>query len=278
MLLADTIIFRPYVFVFFLMYCIGCSLHLGVRRMILFGVFGYLIAWLSELSSIHYGFPYGYYYYLDYTKGKEIWVLGIPFMDSISYVFLAYASYSLALLVISPVRRVKWIVYVLETKELRSSYFATFLGTIFFVYLDIVIDPVALKGSKWFLGQIYGYADHGVYFGVPISNFAGWFVTGFLMITTLQAIDRYLQRRNVSDYLGYRYPWRYLVGPVLYFGVLVFNISISFLIHEHTLGWVGVFIITLLAFFVYSTLRTKFAYGNIASAQEAHLRDFPQAQ
>lgn len=276
MLLADTIILRPYVFVFFLVYCIGCSLHLGLKRTILFGVFGYLIAWLSELSSIHYGLPYGYYYYLDYTKGKEIWVLGVPFMDSISYVFLAYASYSLALLVVSPVRRMKWIVYVLETKELRSSYFTTFLGTIFFVYLDIIIDPVALKGEKWFLGQIYGYADHGVYFGIPISNFAGWFVTGFLMILALQAIDRYLLIRNISDCPGYRYPWRYLVGPVLYFGVLVFNISISFFIHEHTLGWVGVFIVMLPAFLVYSILRTKLAYENVARAQEAHHRDFPQ--
>ncbi len=277
MLLAHTILLRPYVFFFFLIYCIGCSLHLGIRRMILFGVLGYLIAWLSELSSIHYGFPYGYYYYLSNTTGKEIWVLGVPLMDSISYVFLAYASYSLALLVISPVRRFRWIVYVLETNELRWSYFTAILGTILFVYLDIIIDPIALKGDKWFLGQVYGYADRGVYFGVPISNFAGWFVTGFLMISTLQNIDRYLQRRNVSDYLGYRYPWRYLVGPVLYFGVLVFNISISFFIHEHTLGWVGVFIVILPAFLIYSMLRLKLAYGNSLRAQEAHFRDFPQA-
>ena len=40
----------------------------------------------------------GHYYYIETTKGKELWVMGVPFMDSMSFVFLAWASYSMALM------------------------------------------------------------------------------------------------------------------------------------------------------------------------------------
>jgi putative membrane protein len=277
MLLLNTITLRPYVFLFLLVYLVGCTLQFGLKRALLFCLAGYFIAWLSELSSIHNSFPYGIYYYLEQTRGQEIWVLGVPLMDSISYVFLAYASYSLSLLIVSPVCRSNGLFYVLETIKTRSSWYTTLLATLLFVYLDIIIDPVALQGSRWFLGQIYGYQEPGVYFGVPISNFFGWFVVGFLMIATLQKIDQWLHRRNIPDYYGYRYPWRYLIGPGLYAGVLVFNLSVTFFINEDMLGWVGVFIVLLPAFLVCTLVRIKLSTVSLEKSQEAHRKDFPQA-
>ena len=80
----NTIVLRPYVFIFLLVYLVGCSLHLGVKRAVLFCSAGYFIAWLSEYSSIHNGIPYGYYFYIENTKGRELWVMGVPFMDGVS--------------------------------------------------------------------------------------------------------------------------------------------------------------------------------------------------
>jgi uncharacterized membrane protein len=278
-LFLNTIVLRPYVFVFFAVYLIGCSMHLGLKRALLFGAAGYFITWLSEYSSIHNGIPYGLYYYIEQTKGKEIWVLGVPLMDSMSYVFLAYASYSMAHLVISPVLSVRGMPYLLETKRMRGSLAARILGALFMVYLDIIIDPVALRGGKWFLGQIYGYPSGGVYFGVPVSNFIGWLFVGFLLIWALQKIDAYLNKKRVRDYQGYRYPWRYMVGPALYVGVLLFNLWITFSIGEYTLGWVDLFITLLPAAILYSAIRSRMIHGAaITEAVEAHLRDFPQAQ
>jgi putative membrane protein len=277
MLLLDTLLLRPYVFVFLAVYLAGCSLHLGLKRALLFGIAGYAIAWLSEFSSIHNGFPYGHYYYLNGTMGKEIWVLGVPLMDSISYVFLAYASYSLALLVLSPLSRSRWIVYVLETKKIRKSLQVRFLGALLFVYLDIIIDPLALRGDRWFLGRIYGYPEQGVYFGVPLSNFLGWFAVGFSMIYLLQKIDRYFLRKGVSDLIGYKYPYRFLVGPVLYVGILVFNLSVTFFIGEHMLGWAGIFIVLLPLCLIYTIVRGKVSQKSVETEVAEHHRDFPHA-
>jgi uncharacterized membrane protein len=272
--ILNTIVMRPYVFIFFLIYLLGCSMHLGVKRAILFCITGYIIALLSEYSSIHNGIPYGYYYYIEHTKGKELWVMGIPFMDSLSYVFLAYASYCMALVVISPVIKSKGIIYLLDTRKIRNSIFTTVLGAIFFVYLDIIIDPVALLGERWFLGQIFGYPEKGFYFGVPISNFIGWLVVGFLLIYALQKIDNLLQRRK--DWYGHKYPWRYAIGIGLYVGVILFNLSITFCIHEYNLGWAGIFIILLPSVLFFSLMKLKLSKGNL-DEMKAHLLDFSQA-
>jgi uncharacterized membrane protein len=276
-LVLNTIVLRPYVFVFLLTYFMGCSMHLGAKRAALFCIVGYFIAWLSEYSSIHNGIPYGHYFYIEQTRGRELWFLGVPFMDSISYVFLAYASYSMALVVISPVLLWKGTIYILETKKIRHSLYARILGTILFVYLDLIIDPVALRGYKWFLGQIYGYPEEGIYFGVPVSNFIGWFVVGFLMIYALQKIDRYLTDKGATDYNGHRYIRRYLTGPGLYLGVLSFNLFMTFYIREYTLGWVGIITVLLFSGILYAIIRSRISSENMPAAMEAHLRDFPQA-
>ncbi|HXX58605.1 MAG TPA: carotenoid biosynthesis protein [Thermodesulfovibrionales bacterium] len=277
-MLLGTILLRPYVVVFFLVYLFGCSLHLGLKRTLLFAVIGYLMTWLSEYSSIHNGIPYGLYYYIETTRDRELWVWGVPFMDSISYVFLAYASYTMALIVISPVQRVKGFLYLLETRKIRDSFSVRLLGSVFMVYLDIIIDPVALRGDRWFLGRIYGYPDGGIYFGIPISNFIGWLIVGFFLIYALQKIDSYFDGKKVRDYAGYRFPWRYLIGPALYLGVLVFNVSITFWIGEYTLGWVGVFIILLPSALLFSLVRLRSSAGNFRKEdREAHLKDFPLA-
>jgi uncharacterized membrane protein len=272
-----TVQLRPYVFVFLLVYMLGCSLHLGLKRALFFLIAGYSIAWLSEYSSIHNGIPYGFYYYIEQTKDREIWVLGVPLIDSMSYVFLAYASYSVALLVTAPAMRLKKIFYILETREIRNSAAVRILGALLFVYLDIIIDPVALVGRRWFLGQLYGYPEKGVYFGVPISNFAGWLIVGYIMIYALQKIDQYLHRSGAKDFAGYQCYWRHLIGPGLYAGVLAFNLSITFAVGENTLGWAGIFIILLPSALVYWITRNKLMTADIADALDAHLRDFPLA-
>lgn len=260
---------------FFLLYLLGCSLHLGLKRALVFGAAGYLMAWLSEFSSIHTGIPFGSYYYVEHTLDQELWVMGVPLMDSMSFVFLAYASYTMALAVLSPVLLRRGTVYILETRRIRESLAARVLGAVFFVYLDIIIDPVALRGERWFLGRIYGYPEEGVYFGVPISNFVGWLVVGFLLIYVLQKTDALFHAKGVKDRAGYKYPWRYMPGPVLYLSVLAFNLSVTFHIGEYALGWAGVFIVLLPAALVYFIIRN--GAGSTEDALKEHLRDFPRA-
>src|SRR5580692_6879584 len=102
-LLLSTIALRPYVFIFLASFLFIAIVNFGLRTTVLFTALTYAVSLVCEWSSIHNGFPFGLYHYIDATRALEIWVFGVPFMDSLSFTFLAFASYTVALLVASPI-------------------------------------------------------------------------------------------------------------------------------------------------------------------------------
>jgi len=240
-LLGDTLCLRLYVFVFLGAYLLLATWHLGGGRTLAFLVLGYLIAWLAEFCSINWGFPFGEYIYIPATVDRELWVAGVPFMDSLSYVFLAYASFSMALLALGRGRWRGWSFHLEEDPKFLGSWRVLILAAVLMVALDVVIDPLSLRGYRWFLGQIYGYPEPGVYFGITLTNFGGWFLVGLVMIRILQLLAT--RTPDTWWYWGRReFPSRALLGPGLYLGILGFNLFITFWIGENCLGWVGVLI------------------------------------
>ncbi|NVN92420.1 MAG: carotenoid biosynthesis protein [Desulfuromonadales bacterium] len=267
-----TVAMRPYVFAFFAAFLLACVPHVGWKRTLTFTVAGYLIAFGSEWLSINTGFPYGWYYYIETTKSSELWVAGVPFFDSLSYVFLAYCSYSTALLILSPLKAWRWNLVTLETRRIRRSLPALILGAFLQTFLDIVIDPVALQGRRWFLGQIYGYGSNGIHFGVPLSNYAGWLLTSFCLVGAFQLIDA----RKVADTpAGVRnIPFHSLLGPLLYLSVLVFNISITFWIGERFMALCSTLTYTLPLLMV-TLLAVQRVNHHTKDEFGEHVRDYP---
>ena len=236
LLLWKTLLLRPYVFFFLAVALVAASRLLGRKRTgALFGV-TWLTAFVCELSSTRIGFPFGDYYYTGSTVGEELYLANVPFMDSLSFTFLLFASYCLALWLVLPVhpgaeasgRR-------LLTRE-SLSWPVIGLTCVFFMLIDVVIDPVALRGDRWYLGLIYGYPDPGVYFGVPLANFAGWFVVGLIAMTGYRLLDRSGLLPAFPDAVPVK---DVLLGCGLYYLVLVFNLAMTFWIGEWLLGLVG---------------------------------------
>jgi uncharacterized membrane protein len=274
-LLLGSLTLRPYVFFFLALYLMVSSIHLGYLRTAILFFLAWGIAFLSEFSSTRTGFPYGYYEYIDATRYVELWISNVPLFDSLSYTFLAYAAYSTALFASTPLWRRGVDVQLVETHQVRQSWSVAVLAVILFVWLDIVVDPVALRGSRWFLGQIYWYPEGGLYFGVPLANFAGWAIVGSAIIVLFQQFDRVLVRRGWMSERGVRdAPAKGLLGPALYYLLLLFNLTITFVIDEPLLGWVGVFIFIPVTVMLLALL---FKPANQATADELqlHLQDFP---
>lgn len=263
---------RPYVFAFFAAFLFVCIPHIGWKRTLTFTLAGYFIAFGSEWLSINTGFPYGWYYYIDTTSSRELWIAGVPFFDSLSYVFLAYCSYATALFILSPLKAWRWNIVTLETRSIRRSFAALLLGSFLQTFLDIVIDPVALQGRRWFLGQIYGYREAGIHFGVPLSNYAGWLLTSFCLIAAFQLIDA--GRLDDAPKGAVNLPFRSLLGPVLFLSVLLFNIGMMLAIGERFMALSAALMFTLpiLMVLVLALRRT-----NRYSKDElgGHLRDYP---
>jgi putative membrane protein len=245
-LLTGTILLRPYVFVFFAAYLFLAITHIGWKRTALFTALAYLVAFGCEWSSAvaATGFPFGLYYYIDTTSHRELWIAGVPFMDSLSFTFLSYVSWELATSLLSKVKASRRDAQAINSGEVRKSWAAALLASFLMMYLDVIIDPVALRGDRWFLGKIYYYPNGGIYFGITIANFLGWFFVCFVIIRLFVRSEKIIFGKSLKVATGvidYRYK---ALGPVgLYFGVLGFNLFMTFWIGETTLGVVGVFIV-----------------------------------
>ena len=274
-LLLSTIVLRPYVFVFLAFYLVIAIVNFGLRTTLLFTVLTYTVAWACEWSSVHNGFPFGLYHYVQATRGREIWVAGVPFMDSLSFTFLAFASYTVALLLSAPIHRRGFDVRVLDTWEIRGAPRVWLMAALFMVMVDMVADPLSVLGQRWFLGRIFWYDPPGVYFGVPISNFLGWYLVAAVSIALFQNLDRRLNRRS-SRPAGVvpRLLWRSLLGPMLYCGIVCFGITMLFDIRAPEIGWASIFMFVPFTVTVFHTLTRRESYGG-ADAIAQHVADFP---
>ncbi len=126
----------------------------------------------------------------------------MPFFDSVSFVFLAYAA---------------WCLGRVALRRSRGLGVVGLAGVVMML-LDVVIDPLAVRGDRWFLGRIFYYPDGGLLFGVPLSNFAGWMLVGW---TAIGGFLLLAGRRETGSPAS---------GATLYYLVLGFNLIISCLI------------------------------------------------
>jgi putative membrane protein len=225
-LLAGTVLLRPYVFVFLAVFLVLAGRDLGWRRAFGWLGWGWAVAYVGEYASTRIGIPFGLYHYTGETAWRELFVSNVPFFDPLSFPFLAYASYCLA----------RWAL-----GQARGWAPATLTGALMML-LDVVVDPLAVRGEAWFLGRIFYYAEPGTYFGVPLSNFAGWFLVGWAIVGGyLWAVGR--RPQALGSPLG---------GIGLYYGVVLFNLGITGWIGEGTLLGAGILVHVAVFLLVYA--------------------------
>ncbi len=240
-LLWGTVLLRPYVFVFLAFYLTIAILNMGLLRSLCFTVLAYLVAFLSEYSSTRNGFPFGHYSYIETTRDQELWISNVPFMDSLSFSFLIYVSYTLSLLLWAPLIKRRWNIRLGDTEALKHSVRVIASASILCMLMDVIIDPAAFLGDRWFLGKIYFYREEGEYFHIPLTNFAGWFFVAGLTLSCFAMLNRWLDTK-IPFHCQHPLPAQALFGPGLYFGVLIFNLAVTFYIGEVLLGCIGTLI------------------------------------
>jgi hypothetical protein len=137
----------------------------GWRRALGVALGGWLIAFAAEwASTAGPGIPFGTYAYRSAGLLHDWRVLGVPVFDSLSFTWLAFCTYVLA--------------GALGARGARRLV----LGALAMVAIDVVVDPVALRGASWWLGSIYSYPHGaGVWYGASALNYLGWFVVGLAL-------------------------------------------------------------------------------------------------
>lgn len=240
-LFIKTVLFRPYVFVFLGAFLFSAIRLIGWPRTWRFWLISWVTAFVCEYSSTRTGIPFGWYFYTGSTVGEELYLSNIPFMDSLSFSFLLYASYCVALGLLLPIEQSpscgKFGLNPLGFDPGARTCRSVLLLTAFlFAFIDMVIDPVALRGNRWFLGEIYYYPDPGIHFGVPLANYAGWAVVGLIALAIYFSLER---RLPLPSSFPPSVTPQLLPGVALYYGVLAFNLCITFWIGETLMAMSG---------------------------------------
>lgn len=145
----------------------------GGRRAARFIAIASVASFAAEYVSTHTGFPYGRYDYIAATRGDELYLSNVPLFVPLSFGSVVFAGRALAL----------------GTRFARTRTGLALTGAAFATAIDYVIDPVTLRGSMWFLGSLYRYRADGVWFDIPWTNFAGWFLVG-AVILLLDGVER----------------------------------------------------------------------------------------
>jgi putative membrane protein len=113
-----------------------------------------LYAFIIETFAIITGFPYSSFHYTDQIGFK---IAGYtPYTLPFAYVPIFLGSIYLASII-------------------SRNIYSYFLITTFIVLLvDIMLDPAAVALKFWI------YHSPGIFYNVPLMNFLGWILTGFL--------------------------------------------------------------------------------------------------
>lgn len=149
--------------VLFAVPCIwAAKMWLGWRdAILLFTALGF-IALLIETSAILTGFPYGHFGYSDHLGIKLFGI--VPWTVSFAWPPLLIGAYAVA-------------------GNLFASRIARIVATILLLLIfDVVLDPGAVRLGFWM------YAEPGVFYGVPFSNFSGWLASGFAGAAILELV------------------------------------------------------------------------------------------
>lgn len=127
----------------------------GWRGILTFTAFCLGVGALSESLSLRIGFPFGHYYFTDVMGPK---IFDLPLLLVLAYLGMGYLAWTLALLITGP----RIILLPLVAAFAMLAW-------------DLSMEPAwATVDRAWIWKQ------GGPYFGVPLTNFFGWFLTAYV--------------------------------------------------------------------------------------------------
>ncbi len=147
----------------------------GGKNIAIFFLITWAVSFFFENLSIATGFPFGFYHY-----SPSLGLLTVPLIIIFAYFAIGYLAWMLA--------------HVLTdqyTKKLQGKqvFMVPFIAAFLMVMWDLTVDPISST-----LQSLWVWTTPGAYFGVPISNFFGWFLVVYLFF---QIFALYISRYDI---------------------------------------------------------------------------------
>ncbi|MDQ6634720.1 MAG: carotenoid biosynthesis protein [Gemmatimonadota bacterium] len=140
----------------------------------------YLISLGSELLGTTAGIPFGPYRYSDGLGIK--WLAHVPVLIPASWFMMALPSFALA---------TRWIT--------AHRVWRIVIAAGLLVSWDLALDPAMSRLMPYWI-----WGSEGPYYGMPLGNLGGWYVTGVALMAalTLLRVDRWLAQVPTMPLVG----------------------------------------------------------------------------
>src|SRR5947207_6834957 len=163
------------------------ALFHGVVRYHWSGILTFLVLCLAvsnvlENTSILTGFPFGHYYYTS-LLGPKLFL--VPLLIGPAYFGTGYLAWVLSTVLIGEVRP-------------KGSWFTTFavpfIASFMMVAWDLGMDPTSST-----IQHLWIWQQGGGYFGVPLTNYRGWFFTVYVFFQFFALYLRFRKARRDEE-------------------------------------------------------------------------------
>jgi carotene biosynthesis associated membrane protein len=155
------------------------SQNLGWKRTLLLLALTFAVSLLFESVGVATGWVYGSYYYTDKLGPKFLGL--VPWLIPVAWFMMTYPSYVIATRLAPSLKRT-WAWRLLVAA----------LGGVIMTAWDLAMDPMMVAGGHWVWEQ------QGAYFGIPLQNFWGWWLTIVVTVWLFLALARLTPQQHAS--------------------------------------------------------------------------------
>jgi len=145
--------------------------RLGWRKALLLLGLTFAISLLFESVGVATGWVYGPYHYTDKLGPKFLGL--VPLLIPVAWFMMTYPSVVIAER-LAPNVRSPWVWRLLTAG----------IGALVMTAWDLAMDPFMVKAGHWV------WEVQGAYFGIPLQNFWGWWLTAFVTLLLFLIFSR----------------------------------------------------------------------------------------
>jgi len=180
-------VFFIFIYVFF-----HCYITKGFSKSIMFFSITIVFSFFSELFGTIWGGIYGAYYYLP--RPPLMVFDSVPIQTPFSWSVIIYTCYCLTNIIVGShkIKSIQVTKYGVNLPFFLSIIFLSLIDATAAMNIDMMMDPIAANHSwVWIFG--------GPYYGVPITNFIGWFAVTFCSTIIFRFFEQTKKKINTKS-------------------------------------------------------------------------------
>ena len=163
------------------------SWTLGYNRGIAFILLAALTGFIFEIVGVNHGVIFGGHYVYQGIGGLAI--SGVPCLIPLYWSAFIYAGYNIVS---------SFLLWINKDKPCKHGDNAILLPLLIFldglvvVSIDIFMEPLQVVAGNWI------WLDGGYYYGIPLGNFAGWFVVAIVSTGIFRVFEYLWPHKSTS--------------------------------------------------------------------------------